>query len=159
MIKKIAVFITTIGLVLFATAPVYAASTSSSGSKCGDTKTQIIACDEKTGIGTINGLISMTISVLTVIIGIVATGALAYAAIVYASAQDNEAKVSEARGLIRNVVIGLILYGFTIAIINWLIPGGIISGGGSSDATGTGQQTTSPSPTVSTNPGSVTPGT
>lgn len=159
MIKKIIIFITTIGLALSVAAPAYAAGTSGSG-KCGDTQTQLITCDAKTGVGTINSLISITISILTVIIGIVATGALAYAAIIYASAEDNQAKVSEARGLIRNVIIGLILYGLTIAIINWLIPGGIIGGGSTDDSTGgTAQQTVSPSPSASSNPGTVTPGT
>ena len=163
MIKKLIIFITTICLTLSAAAPAYAATTSS-GSKCGDTQTQLIACDSKTGVGTINNLISITISILTVVIGIVATGALAYAGIIYASAQDDQSMVSEARGLIRNVVIGLLLYGLTIAIINWLIPNSVISGGGSADNTQGGaassQQTTSPSPSPSTaSQGTVTPGT
>ena len=159
MIKKLLTLVTTISLVLFATAPAYAAPAATNSSKCGDTKTQLIACDAKTGVGTINSLISITISVLTVIIGIVATGALAYAGIIYASAEDNQSKVSEARGLIRNVIIGLLLYALTIAIINWLIPGGIIGGGSTDSSGGSAEQTVSPSPSTSTNPGTVTPGT
>jgi hypothetical protein len=61
-----------------------------------------------------------------VLIGVVSVGALAYAGILYATAQDDQGKVSSARTVIRNVVIGIVLYGFTIAIINWLIPGGVI---------------------------------
>jgi hypothetical protein len=93
---------------------------------CGSTKTQLISCSSDTGVGTIGDLIKLAISVLTVLIGAVATGGFAYAAFLYATAQDNQDKVSEAIGIVRNIVIGLVLYGFTIAIINWLIPGGVI---------------------------------
>ena len=95
-------------------------------SQCGSTKTQLIACSGKTGIETIGNVIKIAISVLTVLIGIAATGGLAYAGILYASAQDDQGKVSAAKVIIRNVAIGIVLYGFTIAIINWLIPGGVI---------------------------------
>jgi heme/copper-type cytochrome/quinol oxidase subunit 2 len=108
--------------------------------ECGDTPTQLVACDSETGVGTINDLISLTINVLTVIIGIVATGGIAYAAIIYASARDNQSQVSQAIDIVRNIVIGIILYGFTIAIINWLVPGGVI-GGGTTDETESSEQT------------------
>lgn len=97
--------------------------------KCGDTKTQIVACDEgtKTGLSAINGLISMTIAVLSILVGIVAVGALSYAGIIYASAGDVSSQVEQAKTVVRNVVIGLVMYAFTIVIINWLVPGGIIA--------------------------------
>jgi len=93
---------------------------------CGSTKTQLISCSSDTGVGTIGDLIKLAISILTVLIGIVATGGFAYAAVLYASAQDDQNRISDAKGIIRNIVIGLVLYGFTIAILNWLIPGGVI---------------------------------
>ncbi len=94
--------------------------------KCGGTKTQIISCDSKAGVGAINDLIKIVIGVMTLLIGIVATGGIAYAAVLYAGARDNQSQVSQAITIIRNIVIGIVLYGFTIAIINWLIPGGVI---------------------------------
>lgn len=99
---------------------------STQNSSCGTTKTQFIACDSKTGVGTINDLIRIVIIVLTIIIGLVAVAGIAYAAILYSSARDNQSQVSEAVTIIRNIVIGLVLYGFTIAIINWLLPGSVI---------------------------------
>ena len=63
--------------------------------------------------------------VLSFGVGIAATGSIAYSAIRYAGARDNQSDVSLARERIRNVVIGLLLYGFLIAIANWLVPGGI----------------------------------
>ncbi|MBI3889821.1 hypothetical protein HY312_04610 [Candidatus Saccharibacteria bacterium] len=62
----------------------------------------------------------------TVLIGVIATGGITYGAILYASARDNQGQVQEAIGIIRNVAIGLVLYGFTVAIINWLVPGVVI---------------------------------
>lgn len=100
------------------TAPVFA--------DCGGTKTQLISCSDGAGVGAIGGLIKIAIMVMTILIGVVATGGLAYAAVIYASARDDQEKVSQAKGIIRNVVIGLLLYGFIIAIVNWLIPGGVI---------------------------------
>ena len=97
-------------------------------SSCGSTKTQLVSCDAQTGVGTINSIISMVLSVMTILIGVVATGGLAYAGVIYASAGDDQSKVSEARVIIRNVVIGIILYGLTIGIISWLLPGSVIGG-------------------------------
>lgn len=94
---------------------------------CGSTQTQIVGCNaKKDGVESINALITIVLTVMTVIIGIVAVGGLAYAAILYASARDNQSQTGEAITIIRNIVIGLLLYGFTIAIINWLVPGGVI---------------------------------
>lgn len=122
MIRKIQLFIASVAALLLVAAPVPAFAQES----CGGTKTHFIACDSKSGVGTINELIKITVTVLTVLIGIVATGGIAYAAVLYASARDNQAQVNSAMTIIRNIVIGIILYGFTVAIINWLIPGGVI---------------------------------
>jgi len=108
------------------TSPTSSTTKADTPGSCGSTKTQLISCSSDTGVGTISDLIKLAISVLTVLIGVVATGGFAYAAVIYASAQDNQEKISEAIGIIRNIVIGLVMYGFTVAIINWLIPGGVI---------------------------------
>lgn len=97
-----------------------------SKNKCGGAKTEIINCDEEAGLGAISSIIRMVIMILTILIGLVAVGGITYGAILYASARDNQSQVQEAITIIRNVVIGLLLYGFSVAIINWLIPGGVI---------------------------------
>lgn len=123
MIRKIAaLFIGFVAVVALAAPAPYAMAQG----ECGDTKTQILSCDGETGIGAINELIRIAITVLTVLIGVVATGGIAYAAVLYASARDNQNQVNEAIVMVRNIVIGLMLYGFTIVIINWLVPGGVI---------------------------------
>lgn len=152
--KKILIVITIIFSSLFVVqlspAPAFAELGSEAGggsdqNTCGDTKTQLVACDKgtKTGLGAINGLITMTINILSVLVGTVAVAGLGYAAILYAGAQDNGNQVSEAKTIVRNIVIGLVLYVFTIAILNWLIPGGIIGGGDTNpDGTSANSQTT-----------------
>lgn len=123
MIKKLK--LTLIALVaVFMVGAMPAAQAASS--KCGSTQTEFIACSSQTGTGTIGDLIKVALLVMTVGIGIVATGGIAYASIIYASARDDQNRVSEARTIIRNIVIGLVLYGFTIAIIAWLLPGSVI---------------------------------
>lgn len=94
--------------------------------KCGGAKTEIISCDEGAGVGAIGSIIKIAIMVLTILIGIVAVGGITYAAILYASSRDNQGQVQQAIGIIRNVVIGLVMYGLSIAIVNWLVPGGVI---------------------------------
>lgn len=96
-------------------------------SQCGSVTTNLIACRKNGPAGQALGdVLKIIISVLTVIIGIAATGGLAWAAILYAKAEDNASNVSEAKTLIRNIVIGILLYGFMVAIVNWLVPGGVI---------------------------------
>ncbi|MFZ2545321.1 MAG: hypothetical protein WAW80_05065 [Candidatus Saccharimonadales bacterium] len=126
MKNKIQLFIVSfIALFVLIATPI-ATVDAASGTKCGSTKTQLIGCEGKTGVGSINNLISIAVNVMTVIIGIIAVGGLAYAAILYASARDSESQTGQAITIIRNIVIGILLYGFTIALINWLIPGGVI---------------------------------
>ena len=120
MIKKILTAMLALGIVGLVAAPAVTYA------DCGSTKTEYINCSSKTGVGTINDLIRIVLMVVTVIIGIVAVGGLAYAAVLYASAHDNQSQVTEARKIIRNIVIGLLLYGFTVAIISWLVPGSVI---------------------------------
>lgn len=94
--------------------------------KCGaEAKTNIIKCNTTGGAATFNDILRIFVIVLSFGVGIAATGSIAYSAIRYAGARDNQSDVSLARERIRNVVIGLLLYGFLIAIANWLVPGGI----------------------------------
>lgn len=99
---------------------------------CGSTQTRFISCPstnpnaKDAGAQTIGSLIKIGILVMSILIGVVATGGIAYAAVLYASARDSEGQVEQSKTIIRNIMIGLLLYGFMIAIMNWLIPGGVI---------------------------------
>ena len=105
-IKQFTMVLATAAVILLPASPTYAqglfggggGGNNSAGSECGGTQTQLVSCDSEAGV----------------------------AAIIYASSKDNQSQVDEAKTLIRNVVVGLLFYVFTIAIINWLVPGGVI---------------------------------
>lgn len=95
---------------------------------CGRAKTNIISCNtsEEKPAGVLAEVLKIFLMALSVVVGIAAVGGIAWASVLYAKAQDNESNVQQAKELIRNVVIGILLYVFMIAIINWLVPGGVI---------------------------------
>lgn len=93
--------------------------------QCGQARTNLIGCGSETGATALNNVLKIIISVLTVLVGIAGVGGLAWASILYAKATDNQSNVSEARDLIQNIVIGLFLYVFLLAIVNFLVPGGL----------------------------------
>jgi len=93
--------------------------------QCGQASTNIIGCGSDQGATALSNVLRIFVIVLTFGVGIAAVASIAYSAIRYAGARDNQSDVSLARERIRNVVIGLLLYGFLIAIANWLVPGGI----------------------------------
>ncbi len=92
---------------------------------CGEARTNIITCEGE-GVSAMANVLKTAIFILTILIGIVAVGGITYGAILYASAEDNAGQTTKAKGIIRDVAIGLLLYGLMVAIINWLIPGGVI---------------------------------
>jgi hypothetical protein len=92
------------------------------GTKVG---TNLIPC-QGSGWEAIGNILKLVLMILTIMIGIVAVGGIVYGAILYSSARDNSSQTQQAITIIRNIVFGLLLYGFMIAIINWLIPGGLI---------------------------------
>lgn len=95
------------------------------GTNCGDATTVVIQCKGE-GADAIADVLRIILVVITTIVGIAAVGGLAWASILYAKAEDNQGNVTQAKEWIRNIAIGIILYGFMVAIINWLVPGGVI---------------------------------
>jgi hypothetical protein len=93
---------------------------------CGEVKVNLLACGTEGGNVALQNLLKIGVIVLSMLVGAAALGGLAYASMQYARGSDNQQVVTEAKDRIRNIVIGLMLYGFIIAIINWLVPGGIL---------------------------------
>ena len=98
---------------------------------CG-TPTSIIKCDtivDKDGKTIKNNgivvLLTMAIKIMTGLVGAIAVVMLIYAGLIYATAADSQEKVKQSKEYITNVVIGLLLYIFLFAILNYLIPGGV----------------------------------
>jgi|GEM_PF-594183 len=120
------------------------------GGGCGDTKTHLISCEGSTGVGAIADIIRTTLIIITTLIGVTAIGAIAYAGLIYAAARDDREKVRQAIKIIRNVVLGIVLYVLTVAIIAWLIPGSVIEPDPEPEPSPT--ESVSPSPTPTTEP-------
>lgn len=70
--------------------------------------------------------ISSIIKFLTVGVGIAAVGGVVYGGFLYMTARGNSAQAEKAVKTILNALIGVGLYALTFAIINYLIPGGVL---------------------------------
>lgn len=98
---------------------------------CGGARTvlfpssSIPGCNEE-GLPAIGGILKFVMLILSVGVGIVAVAGIVYGAILYSSARDDSGQTQQAITIIRNVVIGLLLYVFMVTILNWLVPGGVI---------------------------------
>lgn len=104
--------------------------------KCGDVKTSIIGGDICRGVDNDNGktqdnatwkLLVLILNIMTAGVGILAVGGIVYGSILYASAEDSADQAKKARGIIQNVVIGIIAYALMYLVLNFLIPGGIFT--------------------------------
>ncbi len=93
--------------------------------RCGEANVNILACGSAGGNVALNNILKIGVIILSIIVGIAAVGGLAWASILYSKAEENEGSVSEAKTLIQNIVVGLILYVLLVALINWLVPGGV----------------------------------
>lgn len=120
------------GVIVFSS-PVLAAD-------CGGIQTAVVDCasaKDTTGSPVV-AILVLAIQVLTGAIGVVAIGALVYAGIMYSSASGNAGQVTKAKELIRNTVIGLVLFALMGLLLNFLIPGGLFSGSTKFGAGGNG---------------------
>ena len=59
------------------------------------------------------------------IIGVLAVVMIIVAGVIYATAGDSDEKVRTAKTMIKNTVIGIILFMFMTIILEFLIPGGV----------------------------------
>ncbi len=93
---------------------------------CGEARVNLLACGKDGGNVALQNVLKIAAVALSMVVGAAALGGLAYASMQYARAGDNQSTVTEAKDRIRNIVIGIFLYGFFVAIVNWLVPGGIL---------------------------------
>jgi hypothetical protein len=97
---------------------------------CGGAKTSIISCSQdNSGTDAENngvwGVLLIALNILTAGVGIAAVGGIVYASILYASAGDSSEQTKKAIEMIKNVVIGLVVFGLMFLLLNFLIPGGV----------------------------------
>ena len=72
-------------------------------------------------------LLLFVLQILSIGIGIVAVGAIGYAGFLYATASDNEGQVKQAKEMIRNTAIGIVMYGLMYVLLQFLVPGGVFT--------------------------------
>ena len=98
---------------------------------CGGVVTSLIDCPGQTGGGPtensgIWGILLLVINILTAGIAVAAIGGIVYGSVLYSTAGGDAANVKKAKEMIVNVVMGLVAYAFMYALLNYLIPGGIL---------------------------------
>ena len=96
---------------------------------CGEAKTAIITCNAKNdGSVKENAIWQILVIALNIMmagVGILAVAGIVYGSVLYASAADNAAQVQKAKGIILNVILGLVAFGLMYTLLNFLIPGGV----------------------------------
>lgn len=122
------------GLLMMLCGVLYAPAVSAG--TCGGVETAIFSCpDDFDGEGAgpdaikksgLMGILVVVINVMAAAVGILAVGAFVYAGFLYASAADSQERVKQAIDIIRNTVIGLALFAALYALVNFIVPGGVI---------------------------------
>lgn len=107
-----------------------------SAASCGGVDTAILSCpSDFDGSGTgatavqksgLMGVLTVVVNIMAAAVGILAIGTFVYAGIIYASAGDSQENVKKALGIIRNTVIGLVLFVALYALVNYIVPGGVL---------------------------------
>ena len=93
---------------------------------CGNVETTYIKCDDN-GAGPIVNLILQIVNFLAVGVGIAVVGGITWGGMLYATSNGDSSKAKQGITTIVNSVIGLIVFMFTYALINYLVPGGLFN--------------------------------
>lgn len=85
------------------------------------------AC-EINGNKIITDVINPAIKIFSIVVGVVAVIMLIIAGIIYSASQDDPKRITLAKKIIIDVVIGIVVYVFLFAILNFLLPQGVKGG-------------------------------
>lgn len=103
-----------------------ASPTTVMAAKCGDITTNIIDCGNKGG-DPVTNLVLDIINFLAVGVGIAVVGGIIWGGLLYASSNGDPNKTKQGVKVIVNAFIGLLLFIFMYAILNFLVPGGLFT--------------------------------
>ena len=70
-------------------------------------------------------LLKWALNILTAGVGIAAVGAYVYAGVMYSSAGGASDRVSQAKKIITDTTVGLVIYALIFFGLQWLLPGGV----------------------------------
>lgn len=101
----------------------------SAAETCSGVKTSIDYGCKSTGTGVqatpVFALLLAAVNFLSIGVGIVVIGGILWGAFLYITANGNSGKTEQAMSIVVNSVIGLFVYAFLFAIVNFLVPGGL----------------------------------
>lgn len=103
---------------------------SEDGKKGAEVKTKFnFGCLGKAYDGkSLNPILDLVFSIIRFVsagVGLVVVGSIIWAGIQYSSSQGNPEQTMQAKNRIQNSVIGLVLYIFIFALVQYLVPGGL----------------------------------
>ena len=93
---------------------------------CGDIKTSIIKCNTQGGNPVMSILIQV-INFLAVGVGIAVVGGIIWGGMLYASSNGDAGKAKQGVTVIVNAIVGLLLFMFMYALMNFIVPGGVFN--------------------------------
>ena len=105
--------------------PFSTASATNFNKSCSDIETNIIRCNTTGGNPAMSIVLQVT-NFLAVGVGIAVVGGIVWGALLYISSNGDAAKAKQAITIIVNAVIGLLLFIFGWALVNALVPGGLL---------------------------------
>lgn len=94
-------------------------------SNCIDTVILGTVCDDCKG-GAIFKILALVIEIMSIGVGILGVIGISIVGIQYLTASGDAAKVQKAKSRLFNIVIGLVAYSVLFALLQFLIPGGVI---------------------------------
>lgn len=77
-------------------------------------------------LGSIEGILNAILTTLNVGAVFLGTASIIYAGFLYTTAADNSSQVAKAKEMIRNTILGIIVWMMMWLVMDWLIPGGAI---------------------------------
>lgn len=98
---------------------------------CGGVQTSLIECKQD-GTGTdiensgIWGILVLVVNIMTAGVGVLAIMGIIYASILYTTAGGSEDQIKKAKGVIMNVMIGIVVFLLMFSFVNFLVPGGVL---------------------------------
>lgn len=101
-------------------------SIAGAAANCDSIETTFIQCNSDGGNPVVSLLLQL-INFLAIGVGLAVVGGIIWGGLVYASSNGDSGKVQQAKTIIVNAVIGLLLFIFLYAIVNFLVPGGLFT--------------------------------
>lgn len=95
---------------------------------CAGVSTSLIDCSSgKTGVEAFAEIVLVVVNFLSIGVGTIIVGAIVVGGMRYASANGNASQAQQGITIIVNAVIALLLFAFTYALVNYLVPGGVFT--------------------------------